>query len=150
MKVIATNRKARHEFEILERVEAGLVLRGTEVKSIRDGNVGIAEAHARFRAGELFLVGARIEPYNQGNVHNHDPDRPRKLLLHRREILKLEERMEQKGLTVIPLRLYFTARGHAKVELGVCRGLKRKDRRDVMRAREAKREMERGYGRGEG
>ena len=114
---IATNRRARHEYEILETVEAGLVLRGTEVKSLRDSQVTFKDAYATIRNGEAWLLGCHINPYSHGTDANHDPERDRKLLLHRREISRLTGKVAERGLTLVPLRLYFKA-GRAKVEIG--------------------------------
>ena len=141
-KLIAENRKARHDFHILERVEAGLALTGTEVKSLRDGGGNIREAYAVARGGELFLVGANIAPYKQGNIQNHDPLRDRKLLLHRREIDSLYGKVREKGLTLVPTRLYFKD-GRVKVEIALARGKERIDKRRDLAERDAKRQMER-------
>lgn len=140
--VIATNRRARHEYHIEETLEAGLVLTGTEVKSLRAGRVSLQEAFARVQGGEVWLHHLHIPPYEAGNIFNHDPRRPRKLLLHRREIVRLGARATQKGYTLVPLRLYFR-RGLAKVELGVARGKKLHDRREAIAEREARRQAER-------
>jgi len=139
-KVIATNRKAWHEFEILESYEAGLVLRGTEVKSIREGQVNFKDSYASVSNEEAWLVGCHIAPYHHGSDANHDPDRPRKLLLHRREIARLIGKVAERGLTLVPLRLYFKG-GRAKVELGLARGKKLHDKRATIRERDERREM---------
>ncbi|HZS34495.1 MAG TPA: SsrA-binding protein SmpB [Methylomirabilota bacterium] len=141
-KLIASNRRARHDFDILETHEAGLVLRGTEVKSLRDGRADLKESYARIEGGEVWLLGCHISPYAQGNRENHDPVRPRKLLLHRGEINRLLGRVMEKGLTLVPLRLYFK-HGRAKVDLGLARGRKTLDKRQVIREREERREMQR-------
>ena len=141
-KLIVDNRRARHDYHFLEKVEAGLVLTGTEVKSLRNGKASIKEAYARLRNGEVFLEGMNITPYEQGNRYNHDPMRNRKLLLHRREINQLASKVETKGLTLIPLKLYLKG-GRAKIELGLCRGKKLYDKRDAIAERDAKREIER-------
>ncbi len=141
-KPIASNRRARHDFDVLETHEAGLVLRGTEVKSLRDGRADLKESYARIERGEVWLLGCHISPYAQGNRANHDPLRPRKLLLHRGEINRLLGRVMEKGLTLVPLRLYFK-HGRAKVELGLARGRKTLDKRQVIREREERREMQR-------
>jgi SsrA-binding protein len=141
-KNIAVNRRARHDYHVLERVEAGLALQGTEVKSLRNGNVNFKDAYAERRGGEMYLVGLHIAPYEQGNVYNHDPERPRKLLLHRREIEQLASQVEEKGLTIVPLRMYFT-RGIAKAELGLCRGKQKADKREALQEKAQKREVER-------
>ncbi len=137
-----TNRRARHDYDLLDRVEAGLVLSGSEVKSLRRGGGSIAEAYARFRGGEAFLEGATIPVYEEASYNNHEIDRARKLLLHRREIDELRAAVERRGLTVVPLRLYFK-QGRAKLELAVARGRKRHDKRRAAAERDAKREMDR-------
>lgn len=139
---VATNRRALHDYEILETVEAGLVLQGTEVKALRQGRADLKEAYARIEGGEGWLLGCHISPYAQGNRYNHPPTRPRKLLLHRRELDRLAGRVQEKGLTLVPLRLYFRG-GRAKLELGLGRGRKLIDKRHVIREREERREMER-------
>jgi SsrA-binding protein len=141
-KVIADNRRARHEYQLLERLEAGVVLTGTEVKSLRDGRASLAQAYAEVRDGELWLVGLHISPYEQGSVGAHDPDRPRKLLAHRREIDSLYGKVREKGLTLVPTRLYFKD-GRVKVELAVARGKELRDKRRDIAKREADRQMER-------
>ena len=141
-KAIAVNRKALHDYDILERVEAGLVLAGTEIKSIRAGRANIRQAYARPEGGELWLVGAHIAHYPQGGIYNHEPTRPRKLLLHRDQLTQLVGAVTQKGLTIIPLRLYI--RNHvAKVELGLARGRRQYDKRKAIARRDAEREMRR-------
>src|SRR2546422_5923636 len=122
-RTVATNRRARHEYEILETIEAGLVLRGTEVKSLRAGQVTFKDSYATIRNGEAWLIGCHISPYSHGTDANHDPERDRKLLLHRREIGRLTGKTAERGLTMVPLRLYFKG-GRAKVELGLARGRK--------------------------
>ncbi len=141
-KLIATNRKARHEFHIIERFEAGIVLHGTEVKSLRNGKASFTDSYAEVRSGELFLRGVRISPYEQGNIYNHDPDRARKLLMHKSEIVRLGSQTAEKGLTLVPLRMYFK-NGKAKVELGLCRGKHKGDKRETLRERVAERETDR-------
>ena len=136
------NRRARHEYFIEETLECGIKLTGTEVKSLRHGKASIKEAYARIRGGEVFLEGMNITPYEQGNRYNHDPVRSRKLLLHRREIQKLIGAVEQKGLTLIPLDLYFR-RGKAKVRLALGRGKKHYDKREDLKRRDAEREVAR-------
>jgi len=141
-KTITDNRRARHDYQLLERLEAGIALTGTEVKSLRNGRATLAQAYAEVRDGEAWLVGLEIATYDQGNRANHEPTRPRKLLLHRREIDSLYGKVREKGLTIVPTRLYFKD-GRVKVELAVARGKEQRDkRRDVME-REAKRQMER-------
>lgn len=139
---IARNPKATHEYHILDSWEAGIVLTGTEVKSLRHGKASIKEAYARIRGGEVFLEGMNITPYEQGNRYNHDPVRSRKLLLHRREIERLIGAVEQKGLTLIPLDLYFRS-GKAKVRLALGRGKKQHDKREDLKRRDAEREVAR-------
>ena len=141
-KLVASNRKAFFNYEILEKAEAGIVLRGTEVKSIREGGLNFRDSFVEYREGELWLVGCRIGPYSHGNLQNHTEGRDRKLLLHRREIDRLWGLTRQQGYTLIPLRLYFT-RGKAKVALGVCRGKKAHDKRHAIAERDAKREAQR-------
>jgi SsrA-binding protein len=136
------NRRARHEYHILESVEAGLVLTGTEVKSVRAGGVSLSEAYARFRDGEAWLVGMHVPPYRAGSFSNAEPNRPRKLLLHKEQIVQLQSRVAEKGLTIVPLRLYFT-RGKAKVQLGVARGKKLWDKRADAAKRDVEREIAR-------
>ena len=142
VKLIADNRKARHEYELLERYEAGLVLTGTEVKSLRDGGASLQQAYADLRNGEAWLIGAHIAEYGQGNVHNHEPDRDRKLLLHRREIEALHGKVRERGLTLVPTRLYFKD-GKVKVEVALARGKERRDRRRDIAKRDADRQIER-------
>jgi SsrA-binding protein len=141
--VVATNRKAYHDYSIEEKLEAGIVLKGTEVKSIREGRANLRDSYATVDHGEVILHHCHISPYSHGNIMNHDPLRPRKLLLHRKEINKLLGKTQQKGLTLIPLRMYFSPRGHLKVELGLARGKKQYDRREAIKEREAGRELER-------
>ena len=142
IKPIAENRRARHDYQLLERYEAGLQLTGTEVKSLRNGRVSLAQSYADVRDGEIWLVGARIDEYAQGNVANHDPDRDRKLLLHRREIDSLIGAVNQKGLTLVPTRLYFK-NGRAKLEVALARGKEQRDKRRDIAKRDAQRDIER-------
>ncbi len=143
MKLICTNRKARRDYQILETMEAGLVLVGTEVKSLRDGHAQLKDSFAGIEDGELYLYNAHINPYRMGNRFNHEPTRTRKLLMHEREIRRLIGKIQEKGLTLIPLRLYFNDSGKVKVELGLARGKKAFDKRRDIAERDAKREMER-------
>ncbi len=138
---VIDNRKARHSYEILETFEAGIALLGTEVKSLRAGKAHLDEAYARIDGGEVFLVGAHIAEYSHGNQLNHEPTRRRKLLLRKAQIRKLEASVKQKGLTLVPLKLYFNDRGLAKLSFGLCRGRKTVDKRHVERSREAAREL---------
>lgn len=140
---VAVNRKARHDYTITDTFEAGLVLTGTEIKSIRAGKVNLAQAYARVDRGEAWLIGAHIAPYEAGNRYNHEPNRDRKLLLHRSEIDVLIGRVAAKGLTVVPLRLYISDKGRAKLELGLARGKQLHDRRRDIAERDSRREMER-------
>ncbi len=142
-KTIALNRRARHEYLIEDSMEAGIVLSGTEIKSIRAGKVNLADAFARIERGEAWLVGAHIAPWEGGNRANHEPKRDRKLLLHRGQIDKLLGQTKAKGLTLIPLKIYITARGKAKLELGLGRGKQLYDKRRDIADRETKREIER-------
>jgi SsrA-binding protein len=142
IKVITENRKARHEYHLLERYEAGVVLTGTEVKSLRDGGATLQQAYADVRDGEAWLIGAHIAEYGQGNVHNHEPDRARKLLLHRKEIESLLGKVRERGLTLVPTRLYFKD-GKVKVELALARGKEVRDKRRDIAKRDADRQIER-------
>lgn len=142
---LATNRKARHDYFIEETLEAGIVLTGTEVKSIRQGRLNLKDAYALIREGEVFLDGVHISPYEQGNIFNVDPERRRKLLLHRHEILRLKRQLDQKGLTLVPLRVYLV-RGRVKVELGLARGKKLYDKRESIAKRDAERRMRQSLG----
>lgn len=140
---IALNRKARHNYTITDTFEAGLVLTGTEIKSVRANQVNLSDAYARVEKGEAWLMNAHIAPFEQGNRNNHEPRRDRKLLLHRRQIDELMGRAAAKGLTVVPLRLYITDRGRAKVELGLAKGKQLHDRRRDIADRDSRRDMER-------
>jgi len=142
-KIIANNKKARHEYFIEDTYEAGIVLTGTEIKSIRQGKVNIRESYVRIRDGEAIIIGMNISPYDHGNIFNVDPLRERKLLLHKKEIRKLEEKMTQKGLTLVPLKLFINTDGRAKLDIGVARGKKLYDKRDSIAERDAKRRIER-------
>jgi SsrA-binding protein len=139
---VALNRRARHDYAIDETIEAGLVLTGTEIKSIRAGRANLAEAYARVERGEAWLIGAHIAPYEQGNRNNHEPTRTRKLLLHRDQIAELIGRTQAKGFTLVPLRLYIRD-GLAKLEIGIARGKKAHDKRRAIADRDARRELER-------
>ena len=141
-KLITDNRKARHEYQLLERVEAGLVLTGTEVKSLRAGRATLGQAYADVRDGEAWLHGAEIAVYDQGNRANHDPTRTRKLLLHRREIEYLDSKVRTQGLTIVPLRLHLV-NNRVKIDIGLARGKKLWDKRQDVAKRDAQREMER-------
>jgi SsrA-binding protein len=145
-KMIAVNRKARHDYSILDTYECGIVLTGTEVKSLRAGRAQLADGYAFVKDGEVWLQAVHIPEYEQGTWTNHAPRRPRKLLLHRVEIAKIEVHLRDTGLTLIPLSLYFSD-GYAKVELGVAKGRKAYDKRHAIAARDAKREVDRAVGR---
>ena len=141
-KIIAVNRRARRDYEIVESLEAGIALKGTEVKSLREGRINFKDSYARIDDEEVYLVNAHISPYSHGNIQNHDPLRDRKLLLHKFEIKRLRGKTEQKGLTLIPLRAYFV-RGRAKVEIALARGKGRGDKRETIKRRVTDREIER-------
>ena len=141
-KTVASNRKARHDYEILETYEAGIMLTGTEVKSLRSGRAQMRDAFATVRDGAAVMHGVHIPPYEQGSYFNHEPERPRPLLLHRAEVDHLRARVEQGGLTLVPLRIYFT-HGLAKVELALARGRKKYDKRQALKEREHDLEMRR-------
>ena len=142
VKVVATNRRARHEYSIEETYEAGIVLTGTEIQSVRQGRVSLADAYAEVRNGEVFMVNAHIAEYDFGNRFNHDPRRPRKLLLNKKEIRRLDSRVREQGYTIVPLRMYIV-RGYAKVEIVLAKGKKLWDKRRDIAERQARREMER-------
>jgi SsrA-binding protein len=144
IKVIATNRKARYEYHISDSVEAGIALVGTEVKSIRAGNVNFQDAFAMVKDGELLLMSLHISPFDKGNIFNHDPVRVRKLLVHKKEIRRLAESVNEKGYTLIPLRIYLKGR-RVKVEIGVAKGKKTYDKREAIKERDVKRELQRQY-----
>lgn len=140
---IAENRRARHDYQIEEVVEAGIVLTGTEVKALREGKATIAESYASPENDGIYLINANIPEYSAGNRENHEPKRPRKLLLHRREIERLAQAVERKGYTLVPLRLYFNDRGMAKLEIGLALGRKHHDKRDVVKQRDWARQKQR-------
>jgi len=142
VKQVAVNRRARHDYDIIETFEAGLVLTGSEIKSIRAGRVNLREGYAQVKGGEIWLYDVHIAPYTRGGYSNHDPKRPRKLLLHRDEINRLAGQVSQRGYTIVPLRLYLR-RGKAKVEIGLGKGRKTYDKRQKIAARDAQREIER-------
>ncbi|KHE67043.1 SsrA-binding protein SmpB [Halobacillus sp. BBL2006] len=141
-KTLAQNKKARHDFTIEETFEAGIVLQGTEIKSIRNGRIQLKESFARVKDGEVFIHNMHISPYDQGNIHNHEPTRARKLLLHRKEINQLIGQTQQKGYSLVPLKVYIK-NGVAKVLLGVGRGKKKYDKREDLKRKQQKREMDR-------
>ena len=142
VKYITDNRKARHDYFIHETFEAGIALTGTEVKSLRQGKVNLKDSFCRIENGELLLVGMHISPYEKGNIYNKDPMRPRRLLLHKREIRKLHDLQKQQGYALIPLSVYFKD-SRVKIELGLCKGKKTYDKREAVAKRDAKREMDR-------
>lgn len=142
MTTLSQNRKAGHDFHILEKTEAGIALRGTEVKACRQRDVALADAYADVRDGELWLVGAHIATYSHGNRQNHEPRRDRKLLLHRSEIRRLAKAVEAKGMALVPLRVYLV-RGKVKVELGLCKGKRQFDKRESIKEREQTRQLRR-------
>lgn len=146
IRVLAQNRKARHEYEVLAELECGVELTGTEVKSLRQGGGSIAESYAMVRRGELWLVGAHIPEYKQGNVFNHAPDRDRRLLAHRREIAQWYKRVREKGVTMVPLSLYFKG-PRVKLLLGLARGKKLHDKRATLKERDDRRDIERAFSR---
>ena len=142
IKVIAKNKKSRHDYFILSTYETGIVLKGTEVKSVRENRINFMDSYARVKDGELWLIGMHISPYEKGNIFNHDPLRPRKLLMHSREIERLRRDTEEKGLTLVPLSIYLK-NGRVKVEIGLAKGKRLYDKREDKATREAKREVER-------
>jgi SsrA-binding protein len=146
-RLVAQNRSARHEYEVIDTLECGMVLCGSEVKTLRNGKVTLDEAYGRVKGDEVWLVGCDIPEYTQANQFNHEPRRPRKLLLHKREIAKFANRAFEKGLTLVPLKLYFK-RGKAKLLLGICRGRKLHDKREVMKQKTMQRDISRAMRRG--
>lgn len=148
VKVVATNRKARHEYFLLDTFEAGIALKGSEIKSIRAGQISLAQAYVSVDGREAWLLDCHIAPYEQAGIFNHDPRRPRKLLLHRKEILNLYDQVRQKGNTIVPLRVYLK-RGMAKVEIAVAKGKKQYDKRQTIAKRDMQREIERNFRRRE-
>ena len=145
-KNVVTNRRALHDYFIIDRYEAGIVLKGTEVKSLRAGNATLQDGYAEIRNGEVWLIGMHISPFDKGNINNHDPKRDRKLLMHRQEIRRLHGKLSEKGLTLVPLRVYFK-NNIAKLELGVARGKKSYDKRQAIAKREVERQLRREYAR---
>lgn len=141
-KLLANNKKARHDFFIEETYETGIVLTGTEIKSVRQGHVSLKESYAKVHNEEVFIYGMNITPYEHGNIHNTDPIRPRKLLLNKKEIRKIDGILAQQGLTLIPLKIYLNHKGYAKLELGIARGKKNYDKRDAIAKRDADRRMQ--------
>ncbi len=137
------NRRARHEYYVLDSYEAGIELKGTEVKSLRAGKANLTDAYARIKNEEVILIGLHISPYEHGNINNHDPLRTRKCLLHKREIFKIKSAIEKDGFTLVPMKIFFTVKGKAKVELGVCKGKQLHDKRESIKERDTQREMNR-------
>lgn len=144
IKIISENRKARHEYHFLETFEAGIELKGTEVKSLRNAKVSIQEAYARIERGEVYIYNMHIAPYEMGNRFNHEPKRPRRLLLHKAEIRRIYAKVREKGFTLIPVKIYFV-RGLAKLELALAQGKKLYDKRHDLAEKEAKRDIQRGF-----
>ena len=142
-RVIAENRKARHRFDVLETLECGIALVGSEVKSLRNGKISLTEAFGRIRDGELWLTDCNIPEYTQATIWNHAPKRPRKLLVHRRELRKFAGKAHEKGLTLVPLKMYFNQRGIVKVLMGLCRGRKLHDKREAMKEADVRRDLQR-------
>ena len=142
IKIVCQNKKARHDYHIIEVIEAGMVLLGTEVKSLREGRANLKDSYARIRDGELYLVQAHISPYSHASHDNHDPERVRKLLVHKRELKRLTGKTQEKGLTLVPLKIYFKD-GKAKIELALASGKKSYDKRETLKRQTQKREMER-------
>ncbi len=145
-KVVVTNRKALHDYFIIETYEAGIVLKGTEVKSLRQGNANLQDGYALLKNGELWLIGMHISPFEKGNINNHDPKRERKLLLHKQEIRRLINSLTTKGLTLVPLKVYFK-NNIIKIEIGVAQGKKSYDKRETIKKREIERQLHRDYAR---
>jgi len=143
MKTICTNKKAYHDYHIEDKYEAGIVLTGTEVKSLRDGNANLKDSYAKIKNGELYLINAHISPYSCGNIFNHDPKRDRKLLMHKREINRLLGKVSEKGFTIVPLALYFNKKNQVKVELGLAKGKTLYDKREAIKRRDETRLAER-------
>ena len=142
MKIVCTNRKAYHNYHIEENIEAGISLYGTEIKSLRHGKANLADSYATIKDGEAFLLNAHISPYSHGNIQNHDPLRTRKLLLHKKEISKLQGKLTNKGYTLVALKIYFNEKGIAKVELGLAKGKRQYEKKEAIKEREARRELE--------
>lgn len=143
MRIIAQNKKAWHDYEILETYEAGIVLQGSEIKSIREGRVNLKDSYAKVKDGELWLYDMHISPYDKASFFNHDPLRPRKLLLHKHEIIRLTGKVNERGLTLIPLKIYINERGKAKIELALAKGKKLHDKRKAIAEKDLRRELER-------
>lgn len=142
MKIVSNNKKAYHDYFILDTFEAGIELKGTEIKSVRLGNVNLKDAFVRLKNDELFVENMHISPYTQGNIFNHEPLRTRKLLLHRKEILKITNKLKEGGLTIVPTKIYFNRSSKAKLEIGIAKGKKLYDKRNDLKERDAKRDIE--------
>ncbi|MDD8020234.1 MAG: SsrA-binding protein SmpB [Acidobacteriota bacterium] len=141
MKILATNKNAYHDYEIIETLEAGLALTGSEVKSVREGRISLKESYADFSRGELYLFDSNISPYYAASIFNHEPRRPRKLLLHKRELKRLAGKVQEKGLTLVPTKLYLNDRGLVKIELALARGKKTYEKREAIKKRDVEREI---------
>ncbi len=142
-KNITINRKARHDYEILEKVEAGIMLVGSEVKSIREGKINLKDSYVDIRAGEAFLISTHIGLYSNANINNHEPERERKLLLHKRELMKLDRKVKTRGVSVVPLRVYLSKKGLVKVEIALAKGKRSYDKKQVIKDRDIKKDMDR-------
>lgn len=143
MKIIANNKKAFHDYDVIERFEAGLVLSGTEVKSAKDGNINLKESFIKILTHEAWLINCHISEYNKGNINNHVPTRSRKLLMHRKELDKLESKLKEKGLTLVALKIYINKKNLLKVDVGLCKGKKDHDKRQALREKDLNREAQR-------
>lgn len=143
MKIITVNKKAFHDYEIIDKLEAGMALLGTEVKAIREGRVNLKDAYVEIKSGQAFLVSSHIGPYSNANINNHEPERERKLLLHKRELSRLDKKVRTRGLTIIPLRMYFTPKGKVKVEIALAKGKRTYDKKQKIIEKDVKREMDR-------
>ena len=141
MKTVVTNRKARFQYFLLEKWEAGISLKGTEVKSLREGAASLNESYCKIEDNEMYLVDSNITPYNQGNIWNHDPKRKRKLLMHKKEILKIKQKIMEKGLTLVPVKIYFTEQGKAKIEIALAKGKRLYDKRETIQKRDTERKI---------
>ena len=143
MKNITVNKKAFHDYEIIDKLEAGIALLGTEVKAIREGRVNLKDAYVEIRGREAFLVSAHIGPYSNANINNHEPERERKLLLHKRELYRLDKKVKTRGVTIVPLRMYFTPKGRVKIEIALAKGKRAYDKKQKIIEKDVKREMDR-------
>jgi len=141
VKTVVTNRKARFQYFLLENWEAGMSLRGTEVKSLREGAASLNESYCKIEGNEMYLVDSNITPYNQGNIWNHDPKRKRKLLMHKKEILKIKQKIMEKGLTLVPVKIYFNDQGKAKIEIALAKGKRLYDKRETIQKRDTERKI---------